>query len=298
MDKPWEQSPSYKRHLKEQAFKGMLARERSYSEELLQKPTKSGERLKIIVSGPVVERWQYEQPVRLGKRLRHIDPETGEVLNGGPTKQVELDADGNVVKKERKVDPKRTNARRSKMQLRRLVLSNFENRDKFITLTFRDGSVSDVQDVKECNGAFDRFIKRLRRKYGDFKYCRVIEFQDSNGRGAVHYHCIMTLPYVRYEQLGEAWGNGFVGINAIDHVDNVGAYIQKYMTKDFNDNRLAGMKAFATSQNLQRPIVLYGEEAEEINEAYLAQKKEVFQNSYESEYQGNIMYSEFNTNRS
>lgn len=183
------------------------------------------------------------------------------------------------------------------MQLRRLVLSNFVNRDKFVTLTFRDGSVNDVRDVKECNRAFDKFIKRMKRRFGDFKYCRVIEFQDANGRGAVHYHCIMTLPFVRYEELGETWGNGMVGINAIDHVDNVGAYIQKYMAKDFDDHRLAGMKAFATSLNLTRPVVLYGAEAEEIEESYLQENKEVFASSYESEYQGQIRYTEYNTNR-
>jgi hypothetical protein len=291
-------SESWKKAAQIKAFKGALARDRRFEEDQLYKPTRSGERLKIIVSGPVVERWNYEIPVKVGKRLREIDPETGEVLNGGKTMQVELDADGNIIKKQlAKSEAKRHNSRRSKMQLRRIVLSNFENMDKFVTLTFRDGAVSDVQNVKECNGAFDKFIKRLRRKYGDFRYCRVIEFQDTNGRGAVHYHCIMTLPYVRYEELGDTWGNGFIGINAIDHVDNVGAYIQKYMTKDFDDDRLAGAKAYATSQNLQRPIVLYGEEAEEINETFLAQKKEVFANEYVSEYQGNIQYTEYNTNR-
>lgn len=296
-DKPWMRGLSFNRIRRAKRFKARLANQRAYSAEEMRRGVRRGERIKIIVSGPVIERWEYEIPVKIGKRERHIDPETGEILNGGRTMDVALDENGNVVKIDRTAQVKRTNARRSKMQLRRLVLSNFSNRDKFITLTFRDGSVSDVTNVTDCNKAFDRFIKAMRRKYGDFKYCRVIEFQDSNGRGAVHYHCILTLPYVPYQTLGEVWGNGFVGINAIDHVDNVGAYVQKYMAKDFDDNRLAGKKAFAMSQNVTRPITLYGTEAAWANNEFLRQKKEVFANSYESEYQGNIRYTEYNTNR-
>ena len=287
LDKPWERSPSYARHLQEKAFKARLAMERRYSEEQLQGKTKKGERIKIIVSGPVVERWRYELPVKVGKRPRIIDPETGEI-NPRP--------DDSPDRGDRTNEAKRTNARRSKMQLRRLVLSNFSNEDKFLTLTFRDGSVSDVRDVPECNAAFDRFLKRLRRKYGNVRYCRAIEFQDGNGRGAVHYHCIIGLPYVPYKELTDIWQNGNIDITAIDHVDNVGAYISKYMAKDLDDPRLAGKKAFTTGGDLVKPIKVYGSDAKDIN-AMLEQKKEVFANTYVSEYQGNISYTEYNMNR-
>jgi hypothetical protein len=260
-----------------------------YMDDLKQQTVKSGQRLKVIVSGGVIEKYQYEIPVRIGKRQRVIDPETGEVLNGGRVK----DDPNNP----RKIEPKRTNGRRSKMQLRRLVLANFVNMDKFITLTIRDGAVSDVTDIKECNKEFDKFIKRMRRAFGDFRYCRVIEFQDKNDRGAVHYHCIMSLPFVPWETIRGTWGNGNIDIQAIDHVDNVGAYVTKYMSKDLADNRLAGVKAFATSQNLTRPVVTYGEEAQEIINSFVGQKKEVFAREYPSEYQGNIRYTEYNMNR-
>lgn len=281
-------------------FRNGLRRGRRGDRELdsdLEKSVSTGSRLKVIVCGPVIEKYDFERPVRTGKKARIIDPDTGEILNGGSLPRVELDENGELRKIDRKPEAKRTNARRSKMELRRMVLANFANMDKFVTLTFRDGSVSDVTNVIQCNKAFDKFLKRLRREYGDFKYCRVIEFQDKHGRGAVHYHCIMNLPYVPYEKLGEKWGNGFIGINAIDHVDNVGAYIQKYMTKDFNDDRLAGKKAFTTSQNVTKPIVLYGREAQEINEKYLLEKEKVFTNSYISEHNGQISYSEYNMNR-
>lgn len=75
--KPWEHSESWKRNASIKAFKSQLARERRFSEDQKDKPHRSGARTKIIVSGPIIERWQYEQPVRVGKRLRHFDPETG-----------------------------------------------------------------------------------------------------------------------------------------------------------------------------------------------------------------------------
>lgn len=256
-------------------------------------PIDKGIRTKLIVSGGVSERYRYAKPLRLGPRAREVDPETGELLNS----RVTVDADGNPLKRDQRETGKRANARRSKMELRRLVLANFSDRDKFLTLTFRDGSVSDVTDVAACNKAFDRYLKRLRRNFPDVKYCRVIEFQDSSGRGAVHYHCILSLPYVPYDKLSQLWGNGFVGINAIEHVDNVGAYIQKYMAKDFDDARLAGKKAYTCGGDLTRPIVLYGDEAEDMYDQFLRDKLPTFKNSYPSDWQGEVQYDEYNERR-
>lgn len=250
---------------------------------------------KVIVSGHIIEVYNYEFPVKYGTRsskeqvpyhesTHDVDPETGEIR-----------------RKDYCYDPeaaRQANSRRAKNNLRRVLISNFDNRSTFITLTFRDGSVNDVTCVKECNGKFDSFMKRLRRRYGsDFKYCWVIEFQDKNGRGAVHYHVVADLPYVPYDKLGEIWGNGFIGINRIDHVDNVGAYITKYMTKDSNDPRLQGEKSYNTSKNMTRPIELFGSEAHEIIDKYILDKKRVFTNSYESEHQGKITYTEYNLKR-
>lgn len=285
------------RDFREILLHGKYGKDSRWQDSIQEGSIPQGPRKKAIISGSGVELWSYQRPLRIGKQAKVIDPETGEILNGGRTVEVELDADGNVVKKDRRREHKKRSGQRSKMNLRRLVRSNFTNNDKFLTLTFKDGSVSDVTDVKECNKAFNNFCKRLARAYPDVKYCRVIEFQDSNGRGAVHYHVILTLPYVPYEKLGELWGNGFIGINAIDHVDNVGAYIQKYMVKDFDDPRLSGKKAFATSQNVTRPITVYGNEAEEIHQKFLAERDPVFANSYDSEWNGKIQYQEYNLDR-
>jgi hypothetical protein len=269
-------------------FRDEIARNGTDADEL-RKPVDGKSKIKVIVSNHIVEVWEYDFGVKVGghpidpnapKKEKIFDPETGEIIS---------DYDPLVAK--------RSNARRAKNEGRRLIISNFDNTSKFITLTFRDGSVSDVKDVRECNREFTLFIKRLRKRFGDFKYFKVIEFQDANGRGAVHYHFISTLPFIHYDTLGKIWGHGFIGVNRIEHVDNIGAYVTSYMLKDFEDTRLSGEKAYSTSQNLTRPIVLYGSEAAEIIEVYLENKKEVFTNSYESEYQGQITYKEFNLQR-
>lgn len=152
-----------------------------------------------------------------------------------------------------------TNQRRRDM-IRRLACCNFNNKyDKFLTLTFSENKT----DIQECNLLFKAFIRKLKNKYNNnLKYLAVIEFQK---RGAVHYHVLLTIPYVPQNELQELWGNGFVFINAIEHVDNIGAYILKYITKDNKDKRLMGQKAYLTSRNLIKPSEIVNHDLKDFN---------------------------------
>lgn len=180
---------------------------------------------------------------------------------------------------------------RTRQMVRRLILANFDNDSKFVTLTFKENLI----DLDEANKRFKRFIQRLRYKYQTFKYLAVIEFQE---RGAVHYHMISDLPYIRNKELAEIWKEGFVKINNITHVDNVGAYMIKYMVKDLADKRLSGRKSYLCSKGLDKPFEARGEEAERIIQAYeLEKRKPVFSSSYEGEYTGKVEYMEYNLRR-
>lgn len=190
-------------------------------------------------------------------------------------------------------------ARAARKNVLRQLNANFGNvkNVKFVTLTFRDGAVEDVTNVQECNKAFKEFMQRLRYQYGnEFKYLAVIEFQDARGRGAVHYHMLVDLPYIKAKDLADLWGNGFIKINKIDHVDNVGAYVVKYMVKDSGDTRLQGQKAFLGSRNLEKPVVLYGEAAERVLHAYKLGEAvlPVYLASYHNDYLGEVAYQEYN----
>jgi hypothetical protein len=189
------------------------------------------------------------------------------------------------------------NIMRTRNMVRRLILSNFDTTAKFWTFTFDDKKVSPEisRDVVASNKLWKMFIQRMRRRYPDFNYLAVLEFQK---RGAVHYHCLCDLPYVRQRDVQEIWGNGHVSVNRIKHVDNLGAYVVKYMTKDATDERLFGNKTYQCSKGLDRPVEYRGEEADRLWAALeLGHKKEAFTNHYESEYLGNIVYKEYNLSR-
>lgn len=192
--------------------------------------------------------------------------------------------------------------RRRRNTIRQLICSNFDSGSKFVTLTFGEVPGLDIRDVQACNHYFMRFVDRLRRKYPGFRYVAVIEFQDKNGRGAVHYHMICNLPYVKKEELASIWAGGFVKVNAIDKVDNVGAYVIKYMTVDMDDKRLAGQNAYLHSRGLDKPVELVtwrqdnAEAWQEIHNA-LENEKPSYEATYESEVAGRCEYRQFNFNR-
>lgn len=193
-----------------------------------------------------------------------------------------------------------TNQRR-RDKIRRLACTNFNNKyDKFLTLTFAEN----MTNIEECNLLFKNFIKRLKYTYKlqNLKYLAVIEFQE---RGAVHYHVLLNIPYIPHKELQELWGNGFVFINAISHVDNLGAYILKYMTKDNNDTRLMGKKAYLTSRNLKQEETIINHDLKDFNklESKIIQKynlndlKAVYEANYDTEMLGNCTYKQYNLER-
>lgn len=229
--------------------------------------------LKVIANGHVIEVYEYELPVWHGYEGQ-----------GGRKSQDEPKSD-------REDENRRLTCRRARDVIRRICLANFDDHSKFVTLTFREQTA----DVKKANIDFKRFIQRMRRRYANFKYVAVIEFHE---KGGIHYHMMSDLPYIPKKQLEGIWSHGFVRINDITNVDNVGAYMVKYMLKDITDERLRGHKAYLTSRGLNKPITLRGIEAQEVLDLYrLEDKKKVFTNSYISEHHGNINYSEYNLKR-
>lgn len=191
----------------------------------------------------MVEHFWYERPVKVGRLGR------GRSLGGAGEEGEEED---------KREAYRRLAVRRARSKLRRLVNANvggwkdargMEVPPKFVTLTYREN----VMDIDYSNGEFTRFIKRLGRKMGQkLEYVAVIEFQE---RGAIHYHVLFfNLPYVPKEDLYEVWRNGFVQINRVDRIEDVGAYMVKYMGKGTADERLRGEKSYFCSRGLRKPL--------------------------------------------
>ena len=192
---------------------------------------------------------------------------------------------------------KNHNVVRSNM-IRRLACSNFSNKSTFLTLTFKDN----LTNVKEANILFKAFIRRLKKFIHpvELKYLAVIEFQE---RGAVHYHVLLNLEFIDFDKISEIWGNGFVFINKIRHVDNVGAYIIKYMTKDNKDTRLMGLPAYLRSRNLKEPKkFLFTDIDNEHHLEYIdklenIESKKIYSAEYDTEFTGKCVYTQYNLNR-
>lgn len=184
--------------------------------------------------------------------------------------------------------------------IRRLVANNFESSDLFITLTFNNLQTFDINNPKETNKEFTNFVKRLKRKYGNIIGLSVIEFQK---RGAVHYHMIIKgIKYIPKKELQAIWSYGFVKVNAIDKVDNIGAYVIKYMNKDLDDNRLMGCKAYLKVGKLKEPQELKSWNKLDLIaiqqlDDLLKEKSPVYSGRYTSDSAGEITYQQYNFNR-
>ncbi len=231
---------------------------------------------KVIKSGPVYEVYEFQYPVRLG-----ID--TSKYRTGIKKKP----------QNKRRKEYRRKRSTRARNLVKRVARMNFTPKDKFLTCTFAEN----VTDVPYANNEFRKFIKRLNRRYGPISYITAIQFQK---RGAIHYHSLINLPYVEKKELQEIWGNGIIHITKLDNVDNVGAYISRYMLRDALDERLSGKKCYFTSKGLKRPEPEYfnAEGYQELSKvAGLDPSKVVFKNSYTSDRNGEVKYTEYNVVR-
>ena len=210
--------------------------------------------------GISIKYYDYERPVKFGYN-RHGGRKTGTIFNP----EFKLN-------KKNRADT----VHRIHNKIINFALANFNEHSKFVTLTFGEN----ITDIRITNIEFKKFIQRLRNisQYSYFKYLAVIQFQD---RGAVHYHMMSDLPYIPKAKLSKIWGNGFVRINDITKVDNVGAYLIGYMNKKINDKRLLRNKAYLISKNLDKPKELYGHKVKKcMDKNDLWNRKPVYSNSY------------------
>lgn len=243
---------------------------------------------KVIVTNNIIEIYTYEKLNLKDKKLS--------------SKNIEVHEDKNS-----DVENYKRSQKRRRETIRRLVCTNFKNdSSKFLTLTFKD----DIRDVKKANIEFKKFIQRLnyfcQKKDSNFrlKYIAVIEFQDKNRNGVVHYHVICDLPYIPKKFIETTWGKGFIKVNRIDKVDNLGAYVTKYMNKDIDDERLMGLKAYNCSKNLDRPIELKNWNFNDYdlidnlkNLYHLDKIKPVYQSEYTGQEIGQVTYKQYNLSR-
>lgn len=255
-------------------------------------------KIKAIISENVVEVYKYGRPVRTGKDKTVFERRGG---NGLETPE-EVDK----VKESKNLSD---SLRRTRNTLRRLINANTgqwgKEREKFFTLTFKEN----VKNHEAANDEFRSFIKKLNyklfKKESGLKYVCVVERQQ---RGALHYHIILfNMPYVPHKELLELWGHGAVTINAIDHVDNVGAYVMKYMEKEMKgiqsqkSAKVKDKKMYFASRGLHKPQEISDGTPEGKKELWEVAEKveghEVFRKKYENEHYDTFEVIQYNLKR-
>ena len=226
---------------------------------------------KIIISGKVIEVYEYKNNVLYGYKDNKKDKKG---------RSVAADQEDQNINREKVLS-------RARKDLRRLINSNIEKYSKFLTLTFKEN----VTDLDYANYEFKKFILRLNYNYKiKVKYSVVIEFQE---RGAIHYHCILynLIQKIDVNELSGIWKNGFIKINAINNVDNVGAYVCKYMTKA-EDPRLKGRKMYFNSRNLNKPKEIKDNDLVDAVVSSLLNQSPKYENVFSNEY-NDINYKQY-----
>jgi hypothetical protein len=208
--------------------------------------------IRLIQAGRVIEKIEYENPVIVNEKVNKLCVTC--IKKGSGRKQNASEDD--------KIKNREIVLYRARNEVRRLINANvdrywdeMENAFKpvFLTLTFADN----IKSISLANKEFRKFIKRLgyyvNHDQTYLKYVAVPEFQK---RGAVHYHLIIfNLPYIKTNVISTIWTHGYIKINVIDSVTNLGAYVCKYMTKTYDaKGKLAGQKCYLRSRRLHEPI--------------------------------------------
>lgn len=118
--------------------------------------------------------------------------------------------------------------KRSMATARNIINSNCMEPEnlRWLTLTYAEN----MQDCDRLYVDVKVFIAKMRKQFGHFEYVIAIEPQ---GRGAWHAHCILIFssvaPYMANSVIADLWGHGFVNIQSVADVDNIGAYLSAYM---------------------------------------------------------------------
>jgi len=224
-------------------------------------------KIKVIKTGEIYEIYEYERPYFYN---------LGVHLNNGVEKE--------IVKIDRK-----DSILRAQAKVRRLVNANafvYGYMPIFVTYTFAEN----LRDIKVANKLFRAHIRAMKQKHvPNLRYLAVPERQK---RGAVHYHVVFfDLPFMQgIKSIFEAnWEHGFLQVKAIKHVRNVGAYISKYFSKGWLDEREKGSKSYFTSEGLFQPLVFHSLD----RIPSLDTMREESETVYETEKYGRIVYRQF-----
>lgn len=150
---------------------------------------------------------------------------------------------------------KRVKQRRSKFKT--LAYINFMVPNvQFVTLTFDSRIFKGADDLDTCHKAFQKFIKRVRHQYDDFRYLAVFSRQRNKHW---HYHMLCNFhETVSGKTIREIWSYGIVHNSVLTRYDEFESKLS-YCIDNMEQvawDELQGEKGYLSSNGLQNKIVL------------------------------------------
>lgn len=235
---------------------------------------------KVVKSGAITEIYSYDIPQF--KTIKQSEEKTKKKAN---KKENKIKTDEEYTRQERTIN-------RTKRDLKRLIYANigqYKEKDKFITLTFKENPTREQVFTK-----FKQFNRRLKNKYKnyDYQYIAVIEKGTKNTK-RLHLHCLFFgLPYIAQSELQEIWHYGIVDVRKISDYYDIAKYVVKYISKTLSDSTYIpkGKKAYTTSHGLKKPIEEYLNDDDVIRKLKDKNIEILYKDRYNNEYQGYYNY--------
>ena len=206
---------------------------------------------KIVISGNVIEYYRYLKPL-------NVEPREHDIEKNRETSEGKRDR----------------NLYRARADLRRAIWCNQTKYTKFVTLTYKDTELDQDNVIYD----YKQFIKKLRRREFIVPYVYVTEHQKKRGikegnAGSLHIHSLLfTDEFISADIINTCWGLGNTDIHSLKDVNNLGAYVCKYLTKEEFD--LYHKHSYHLSRGLKKPEVL-------TTDGYIGQWRDMYSNIHE-----------------
>lgn len=192
---------------------------------------------KAVRSGEKVELYVYSQSIKCGHERGYDIVRRDKTVVSEP------------------LEKRKDNMFRSRQNVRHIIWANMGRYTKFVTLTYAET----VLDRKKVRRDITTFVQAMRRLGYDMKYLYVLEHQTKRGKkegneGCLHVHMVLFIDqYIPKSDLEKCWKHGWIDINAIDDVRDLGAYVCKYITKE--NSAEFGSRVYGVSLGLKRPLI-------------------------------------------
>lgn len=197
---------------------------------------------KLTIEGNIIKLDVFQRPQRVG--FRGASPGRG------------------VQSRDREKNRERT-MQRARRRFFLLCNLNFASLDKFVTLTIKNPT---YVSPEIANPAFKNFIDKLRKGHDrKLKYIATIELQE---RGVVHYHLLMQMKFLPFQQMLKKWEIGGAWIKKIpENTPTISQYMSKYIGKDITNAEInpgwENKKIFLHSRNLKTsPLMVRGKKGQ------------------------------------